>query len=68
MNTSYENLRLVYIKPITNGSDNKNYEYDNGFSVDGIIIDKPLTINGNGNVLYAKNLSRIFQITATGNV
>ena len=32
MNTSYENLRLVYIKPITNGSDNKNYEYDFLFS------------------------------------
>ncbi len=66
---------FTQLQEIINGTEagsnitlNKNYEYDNGFSVDGIIIDKPLTINGNGNVLYAKNLSRIFQITATGNV
>lgn len=32
MNKGYEKLRLVYIKPITNGSDNKNYEYDFLFS------------------------------------
>ena len=66
---------FTQLQEIINGTEagsnitlNKNYEYDNGFSLDGIIIDKPLTINGNGNVLYAKNLSRIFQITATGNV
>ena len=47
---------------------NTDYEYDSEFSNAGIIIDKPLTINGNGKVLDAKGASRIFQITATGNV
>jgi hypothetical protein len=32
MNPAYKNLKLVYVKPILNGSDNKNYEYDFLFS------------------------------------
>ena len=41
--------------------DNK---YDAAF-VDGIPISRPITINGNGHVLDAKNLSRVFYINST---
>ncbi len=36
-------------------------KYDSAF-VDGIPISRPITINGNGHVLDAKNLSRVFYI------
>ncbi|SDA42567.1 polymorphic outer membrane protein repeat-containing protein [Methanobrevibacter millerae] len=39
-----------------------DYKYDSGFSDDGIIIDKALTINGNGHVIDALGQSRIFNI------
>lgn len=42
---------------------NKNYAYTNGDSEDGIVIDKSISINGNGAVLDGKTTSRIFKIT-----
>lgn len=39
-------------------------KYDSAF-VDGIPISRPITINGNGHVLDAKNLSRVFYINST---
>ena len=41
-----------------------DYEYNYGFNTNGIIIDKPLTINGNGHVLDGKNTGRMFIIEA----
>ena len=41
---------------------NKDYTYDEGFSNRGIIIDKNLTINGNGHTLNGLSKSRIFLI------
>ena len=41
-----------------------NYAYDSGFSIDGIIINKELTINGNGYTIDALGQSRIFNITS----
>ena len=41
-----------------------NYTYDSGFSTDGIIINKTLTINGNGYVIDALGQSRIFYINS----
>lgn len=37
-----------------------NYAYDSGFSVNGIHINKTLTIEGNGHVIDALGQSRIF--------
>lgn len=39
-------------------------KYDSAF-VDGIVISRPITINGNGHVVNANNLSRIFYINST---
>ncbi len=41
----------------------KDYEYVNG-SNKGILISKPITINGNGHVLDAKGQTRIFNINS----
>ena len=45
-----------------------NYTYDDSFSNNGIVITKPITINGNGFTINALGQSRIFNITATSNV
>ena len=42
---------------------NKNYEYDSDFDIEGIHIDKSITIDGNGFKIDAKGISRIFKIT-----
>lgn len=41
-----------------------DYVYNDNFTVDGIVIDKPITINGNGKTFDGKNSARIFNITA----
>ena len=41
----------------------KNYQYVNE-SIDGVLISKSITINGNGYVLDAKGQARIFNITS----
>lgn len=41
-----------------------DYEYDNGFDKNGIILDKQITINGNGKTIDGEGTSRIFRITA----
>ena len=41
----------------------KDYSYDSGFSTRGILINKNLTINGNGHTLNGLSKSRIFLIT-----
>ena len=43
---------------------NTNYDYNNGFKKEGILIDKSLTINGNANTFDGKNTVRIFNVTA----
>ena len=43
---------------------NKNYEWESGFDIEGIIINKSITIDGNGFKIDAKEKSRIFKITA----
>ena len=40
----------------------KDYTYDEGFSKRGIVIDKDLTINGNGHTLNGLSKARIFLI------
>jgi hypothetical protein len=40
----------------------KNYAYDDGFSNDGIYINKSLTIDGNGYTIDGKNNARIMDI------
>ena len=42
---------------------NKNYEYDSGFDIEGIVINKSITIDGNGFKIDAHGNSRIFNIT-----
>ena len=45
----------------------KNYAYNSDVDsdfVDGITINRPVTINGNGYTIDAKNLARIFQVTS----
>ena len=42
----------------------KNYERESDFDVEGIIIDKSITIDGNGFKIDAQGNSRIFKITA----
>ena len=42
---------------------NKNYEYDSGFNIEGIVINKSITIDGNGFKIDAHGNSRIFNIT-----
>ena len=42
-----------------------DYEYNSGFSTEGISINKTLTINGNGHVIDALGQSRIFFINST---
>ena len=39
-----------------------DYTYDEGFSTRGIVIDKDLTIDGNGHTIDAQSKSRIFLI------
>ena len=41
----------------------KDYNYDSGFSDRGILINKNITINGNGHTLNGLSKSRIFLIT-----
>ena len=41
---------------------NKNYEYDSGFDIEGIVINKSITIDGNGFKIDAHGNSRIFKI------
>ena len=43
---------------------NNDYECEDGFDTEGIIIDKPLTIDGQGNKIITKGNSRIFKITS----
>ena len=43
---------------------NKDYAYDEGFDKTGIVINKPITLNGNGITLNGKNTARIFNINA----
>ena len=43
---------------------NKNYECEDGFDSEGIIIDKSITIDGQGHKIDAQGKSRIFKITA----
>lgn len=43
-----------------------NYSYDEGFSTDGIVISKKITIEGNGFTINGNNAGRIFKITADG--
>ena len=55
------------INALTNGSTitlNKNYECEDGFDGEGILIDKSITIDGQGNKINAQGKSRIFRITA----
>ena len=47
---------------------NNNYTNNGSFSGDGIIIEKPITIEGNGFTIDAASHSRIFTINATTNV
>ena len=42
----------------------KNYEYDDDFNIEGILIDKVLTIDGQGHKIDAKGQARIFKINA----
>ena len=42
----------------------ENYEWESGFDIEGIHIDKSITIDGNGFKINAKEKSRIFKITA----
>ena len=43
---------------------NKNYKYDNSFNnVNGITINKAITIDGNGHSIDGNNLARAFYIT-----
>ena len=56
---------------IDNAGDNStiifanNYTYDNGFTANGILINKSLTIDGKGYTINANHQSRIFNITAS---
>ena len=48
---------------------NQNYTYDSSSDskfVNGIVINKKLTINGNGHTIDAGNSARVFNITASG--
>lgn len=50
---------------------NKNYTFDKDIDVgleNGIIINKTVTINGNGHAINSTNLTKLFDITATGNL
>ena len=55
---------------INNAGDNytiifaNNYTYDNGFTANGILINKSLTIDGKGYTINASHQSRIFNIVA----
>ena len=55
---------------INNAGDNStiifanNYTYDNGFTANGILINKSLTIDGKGYTINASHQSRIFNIVA----
>lgn len=42
----------------------KDYTYDSSFSKDGIVINKTITINGNGKTIDGQKNARIFNITA----
>ena len=41
-----------------------DYAYDSGFNIDGINIDKSITIKGNGHTIDASSQSRIFKLSA----
>ena len=45
-----------------------NYTYEDTFNAEGIIIDKSLTIEGNGFTIDGANQARIFFINATNNI
>ena len=46
----------------------RDYEYNSGFTVDGIVIDKNIIIDGKGHKIDAKGQSRIFNISGNGAV
>ena len=49
----------------------KNYTFDKDIDVGlekGILINKTMTINGNGHAINSTNLTRLFDITTTGNL
>ncbi len=54
---------ITAAKPDSTITLNKNYEYDSGFDIEGIRIDKSITIDGNGFKIDAHENSRIFKIT-----
>ena len=57
----------INITQATEGSTltlNKNYECEDGFDSGGILINKSITIDGQGNKIDAQGKSRIFKITA----
>jgi len=43
-----------------------NYSYDEGFSTDGIVISKKITIEGNGFTIDGNDAGRIFKIAVDG--
>ena len=56
---------LVYDPPDSIVSLERNYTYNNSDTItEGIMIVKPITINGNGFTIDAKGKSRIFKVTA----
>ena len=56
---------LVYDPPNSIVNLERNYTYNDSDTIkDGIVIVKPITINGNGFVIDAKGKSRIFKVTA----
>ena len=66
---SFETLQTI-INNAEEGSTiilDKNYFYNEGFTVHGVEINKNLTIDGNGHIIDGANSARIFHVTA-GNV
>jgi len=55
---------ITAAKPGSTLTLNKNYEWESGFDIEGIRIDKSITIDGNGSKIDAHGNSRIFKITA----
>ena len=53
-----------YISGKSNVTLNKSYIYTSGVDSgnDGIVINSPITIDGNGNTIDANHLSRVFNI------
>ena len=55
---------ITAAKPGSTFTLTENYEWESGFDIEGIYIDKSITIDGNGFKINAKEKSRIFKITA----